>query len=246
MGDFFKWSRVFEFFPKVLAKFPVTLEIVLGSFLIGLLLGAIIAVIRIKKIPVLSQLCAVYVSYIRGTPILVQLFVAYYGVPQLLTSVAHVDVSTWDKMFYVFFAYGLNQSGFLSEIIRGAINSIDSVQTEAAYSVGLTELQTFIRIIFPQAARIALPSMGTTFITLFRSTALAYMLGVIDIMGKAKNIGVTTYHTMEGYVDAAIIFIVVSIFFEQVFNQINKRLDYGRSREVKTVKVKKEVLVNEV
>ena len=94
-------------------------------------------------------------------------------------------------------------------------------------------MQTFVRIVLPQATRIALPSMGTTFITLFRSTALAYMLGVIDIMGKAKNIGVTSFHTLEGYVDAALIFIVVSIILEQLFNFLNRRLDYEKSHKIR-------------
>ena len=233
MGEFFSWSTVWENFPKVLAKFPVTLEIVIGSFAIGLLLGCVIALLKIHKVPVFSQLGSIYISYIRGTPILVQLFVTYYGIPQVLSSVFHINVNTWDKMIYVFIAYGLNQAGFLAEIIRGSITSVDASQTEAGYSVGLTEMQTFVRIVLPQATRIALPSMGTTFITLFRSTALAYMLGVIDIMGKAKNIGVTSFHTLEGYVDAALIFIVVSIILEQLFNFLNRRLDYEKSHKIR-------------
>ena len=233
MGDFFKWSRVWEYFPKILSKFPITLEIVLGSFAIGLVLGSIIALIKINKIPVLCQLGSIYISYIRGTPILVQLFIAYYGIPVFVNSVLHIDVNGWDKMVYVYMAYGFNQAGFLAEIIRGAIISVDAVQTEAGYSVGMTGAQTFFRIVLPQATRIALPPMGATFITLFRSTALAYMLGIMDIMGKAKNLGVTTFHTLEGYVDATIIFVITSIILEQIFNLLNKRLDYGKGRVVK-------------
>ena len=236
MSNFFSWERVIKYFPKVLEKFPVTLNIVVVSTLIGLLLGILIAVVRIKKIPVLYQLSQIYISYIRGTPILVQLFVVYYGMPSLVRSLIGIDVTTWSKIVFVYIAYGLNQSGFMAEIIRAALLSVPVGQTEAAYSVGLNEKQTFIRIVLPQSIRIALPGLETMFMSLFRATALAYMLGVIDIMGKAKSIGVVTFHSLEGYVDAAIIFIITSIILEQVFHIINEKINYGRGRKIKKLK----------
>jgi L-cystine transport system permease protein len=131
MDMFFSWKRVWEYFPKVAAKFPVTINIVLVSFALALLLGVLIALIRIKRVPVLEQLTVIYISFIRGTPILVQLFIVYYGMPVLLNNVFHIDISHWNKMIYVYVAYGLNQSAFLAEIIRAAVHSVDIIQTEA-------------------------------------------------------------------------------------------------------------------
>jgi L-cystine transport system permease protein len=236
MSNLFSWERVIEYFPKVLEKFPVTLNIVIISTLLGLILGIIIAVIRIRKIPVLHQLSLIYISFIRGTPILVQLFIVYYGMPVFVKSLTGIDVGTWEKIIYVYIAYGLNQSGFMAEIIRAAIQSVPAGQTEAAYSVGLNGVQTFRRIVFPQAVRIALPGLETMFVSLFQATALAYMLGVIDIMGKAKSIGVVTFHSLEGYVDAAIIFVITSIILEQVFHVVNKKINYGKGRKIKKLK----------
>ena len=94
MSNYFSWARVIKYFPKVLEKFPITLNIVVVSTLIGLFLGILIAVVRIKKIPVLYTFSQIYISYIRGTPILVQLFVVYYGMPSLVKSLIGIDVTT--------------------------------------------------------------------------------------------------------------------------------------------------------
>lgn len=108
------WERFVYFFPKVIVKFPVTLEIVLISFGSGLLLGCLLAWIRIKKIPVLSQIAAVFISYIRCTPVICQMFVVYFGVPALLGQMG-IDSSAIDRVVYIYIAYGLNNGGFMGE-----------------------------------------------------------------------------------------------------------------------------------
>lgn len=226
MGTYFSWDVFKRSFPKILAKFPVTLEIVLVAVLVGLVLGVILALFRIKKIPVLSQLAGIYISYIRGVPVLVQLFIVYYGLPMLLRRF-DIDVNNINKIIFIFVTYGLNQSGFMAEIIRAAIQAVPIGQTEAGYSVGLTESQTFIRIVLPQAVKIAIPNLEMMFIMLFKSTALAYMVGIIDMMGKVTQLSVLTYRTLEGYTCVAIIFIVVSLVLERIFELINKKLKFG-------------------
>lgn len=226
MGTYFSWDEFRSSFPKILAKFPVTLEIVIVAMLIGLLLGIVLALFRIKKVPVLSQLAGIYISYIRGVPVLVQLFVVYYGLPMLLRHF-DIDTSSIDKILFIYVTYGLNQSGFMAEIIRAAIQSVPIGQTEAGYSVGLTESQTFRRIVLPQAVKVAIPNLETMFIMLFKSTALAYMVGIIDMMGKVKQLSVLTHRTLEGYTCVAIIFVVLSLVLERVFELVNKKLKYG-------------------
>lgn len=223
------WDLVWDFFPKIFVKLPLTLEIVVVSFISGLIIGFGLAVVRIKKIPVLNQIAVVFISYIRCTPIISQLFVVYFGLPMLLTSLG-VDISSMQNVVYVFVAYGLNMAAFIGETIRSSILAVPAGQTEAGRSVGMTEAQTMLRIIIPQALHISMPVLGTIFVALFQASALSYMVGVIDMIGKAKSLGTIYGHTLEGYIDCAIVFAVISIVLEQVFKLLNSHLDYGKGR----------------
>ena len=231
-ADFFSWERFADVFPKVLVKLPVTFEIVLMATVIGLCLGTILAMIRIKKRPVLNQIAFLMISFFRGTPALVQMFIVYYGTPLLFRSVFGIDLSGADKLLFVFITFGLNQSGYMAEQIRAAILSVPAGQTEAAYAVGLTGWQTFRRIVFPQALKVAIPGLETMFVTLFQDTALAYMIGVADMMGKVKLIAASTRHSMEGYVGVAIIFAVISLLLEEIFTVVNRRMAHERKASI--------------
>jgi L-cystine transport system permease protein len=178
---------------------------------------------RIYKTPLLNQIAAVYISFIRGTPILVQMFIVYYGLPEVLLIIG-VNINRWDKMIFVILTYGLNMAAFMAEIIRAAITSVPIGQTEAAYSVGMTRIQTFLRIIAPQALLAALPSLGINMVGLLQDSSIAFSLGIIDVMGKAKVIGASTYHTLEGYTGAAVIFLVLCILLEKGCSIVEKRL----------------------
>ena len=222
----FSIERFTSYFPKIIAKFPVTLGIVLVSFACGIILGLCFALIRLKKLPVVSQVVAVLVSYIRCTPPITQLFVVYFGLPILLRSLG-VDTTNVAKVVYVYVAFGLNQAGFLSEVMRSSILAVPSGQTEAGLSVGLTGGQTFFTIVVPQALRIAMPMLGTAFVYLFQGTALAYMVGVMDMIGKARSIAAIRGHLLEGYLCAACVFIVISLILENVFKRLNMHLDFS-------------------
>ncbi len=221
MADFFKWEYVVSFFPKILSALPITLLIVVVASMIGMSLGLLIAFLRIEKVPVLSQISRVFVSFIRGTPILVQLFLVFYGLPILFPSLANLN-----KIDYVYITYGLNTAAFFSEIFRSSILSVPASQKEAAASVGLTKIQTYWRIILPQAVRIALPTTGTMIVNLLQDTSLAFSLGVIDVIGKVRALGALTYHSLEGYFIAAIIFVVLSIILEQLFAWLGRRYQF--------------------
>ena len=188
-------------------------------------MGSLIAFVRVEKIPILSQISAVFVSFIRGTPILVQLYVVYYGIPTLLEGV-NIDVSSWNKIFFIYITYGLNTAAFQSETIRAAILSVPATQKEAAIACGLTRFQMYRSVILPQMVRVALPSFGTTTVALLQDTSLAFTIGVIDVVGKAKAIGAVTFHTLEGYVGAAIIFIVLSFVLERIFAWLEEQMKF--------------------
>lgn len=224
MSDFFSFNRVMEYFPKILSRIHITLSIVITGTIIGLLLGVAFAFIRIYKIAGLNQLVLIFISFVRDTPIIVQMFLVYYGLPLFVEFAFKININRWDKLIFIIITYGLNEAGFMAEIIRASILAIPAGQTEAGYSVGLSGRQTFLRIVAPQALRVAIPPLGTNFVGLFQGTSLAYLLGIIDILGKVNVIGANTYHYLEGYICAAVIFVVISIILEKAFKLLDQHL----------------------
>lgn len=220
----FSWDRFFENIPKIVPYISVTFEIVFYATVFGILLGLVVAFIRMKEVPVLNQLTGVYVSFMRGTPMLVQMLVIYYGLPIIAQGLLGLNINRWDKIIFVYITFALNQGAFLSEIFRSSILSIPVGQSEAGYSVGLTQLQTLKRIVLPQAAQIAIPSFGSDFVGLFQNTSLAFLIGVVDIMGRAKTIGSATKHVIEAYLFIALLYIIISLLTKYLFHRLDTRL----------------------
>lgn len=227
MSTFFSWSLVWQDLPRLLSVLPVTLMIVLVATVVGIVLGSLIAFVRVEKVVVLSQIAAVFVSFIRGTPILVQLYIVYYGVPMIVQALSSLDISSWNKIIFIYIAYGLNTAAFQSETIRSAILSIPSHQVDASIACGFTKPQMYMKVILPQVVRVAMPAFGTTTIVLLQDTSLAFTIGVVDVVGKAKALGAATFHTLEGYVGAAMIFIVLSFVLERIFALIERRMSFS-------------------
>ncbi|MDR1135856.1 MAG: amino acid ABC transporter permease [Clostridiales Family XIII bacterium] len=230
MGEFFSLERTIDAFPKLLQSLNVTFEIVIVATCLGLIFGFGLAMIRLFRLPVLYQIASVYISFMRGTPIIIQLYVVYYGLPMLSMNLFGLNINSWDKLFFIITAFVLNEIAFIGEIIRGAILAVPVSQTEAGYSVGLTGLQTFVHIILPQAVRAGLPNFTVDLVSLFQGTSLAFLLGAVDIIGRARMIGTNTAHIFDPYVAAAVIFIIISVLLEFAFGKIQKKGDvvYGR------------------
>lgn len=226
MTNYLDWDRFVNAFKQLLPYLPVTLQIVFWATVFGVLFGMIIAKMRIQKVPVLNQIAYLFISFMRGTPLLVQMMVVYYGLPVIL-SLFGIDANRWEKIIFAYAAYAMNQAAFLAEMFRGSIEAIPVSQSEAAYSVGLTKWQAFRRIVLPQAVRIVLPSFGTDFIGLFQGTSLVYLMGVIDIMGRAKTIGTSTSHFLEPYLVVVAIYVIISICVRCIFYCIDNKLKYA-------------------
>lgn len=234
INDFFSWERFFSNIPRILPSLSVTFQIVLVVVTAGTIWGLFTALVQIRRIPVLYQISRVYVSFFRGTSMLVQLLLIYYGMPRLVDSIFGTNINqTWGKMIFVYIAFGLNEGAFLSAIFYGAITSVNVGQLEAGYSVGLTKWQTYRRIILPQAIRGALPPFGSQFIGLFQSTSLVYYIGVTDVLSKAKAVGANQGHYLEAYLIVAVIFVVVSALIRALFACLNRHLDYGSARKIR-------------
>ena len=222
MPSFFEWRNLVFFIPRVLSALPITLLIVLIATISGLAVGLLLSFPRLEKIPLLSQLCQILVSFIRGTPILIQMFIVYYALPILLLQIG-INITRWDKIYFIYITYGINTGAYFSEIIRSSILSVPKSQSDAAASVGLTRVQSYFRIIIPQSVVIAIPSLGTSMISLLQDTSLAFALGILDVIGRVRALGSITSRILEGYVVAAFIFIVITIALEKLFEYIEKK-----------------------
>jgi L-cystine transport system permease protein len=218
----FEWKYVFEYFPKILSFLPTTLLIVAVAAVFGLLLGSLFAIARIERIPVLREISAVAVSFIRGTPIFIQLFVVYYGLPMLLLPLG-INIIRANKLLFVLIAYAFNVGGFASEMIRGAVLSVPRSQWDAAYSIGLGKLKTYVRVIIPQSVVIAIPSTGQLLTGALSDTALASAMGVVDALERARQLGSHSMHKLEAYVDVAVIFVSFSFLFERFFKYLERK-----------------------
>ena len=229
MPNIFDIKLVFEQIPKLLAYLPVTLEITLISMFFGIILGLLIAIIKINKIPVLSQICALYISVIRGTPILVQLYLTYFGIPIFLKYInyyngTNYNVNNIPPLLFVLVTFSLNQAAYNSEIIRAAIQSVDKGQIEAANSLGMTAIQVLRRVIIPQSIVVALPSLGNGLISLMKGTSLAFVCSVVEITAQGKIIAGDNYRYFEVYLSLAIIYWGLTIIIENIIKIIEKKV----------------------
>ena len=152
--------RVLEDLPIVAPGILNTMFIVILASALGIAVGLLLAVARVNRVPVLNQLAVVYGSFMRGTPVIVQLFIVYYGLPMLFKQFFNINLARMAKINFVIVAYGLNTSAVYSEIFRGALSGVPIGQLEAAFSVGLSRWQAFRRIIAPQAFLSALPGIS--------------------------------------------------------------------------------------
>ncbi|HEJ2213822.1 amino acid ABC transporter permease [Pseudomonas aeruginosa] len=186
------------------------------SMALGLILGFSVAVVRVTKVPVVSQIAAVYVSAFRGTPLLVQIFVLYYGLPSVGIEFTPVTAGI--------LALTLNVAAYLSESMRGAILGIDKGQWEAGLSVGLTWGQTLWNIITPQALRLAVPSLSNSLISLIKDTSLISVITVTELMLATKEVIAETFQPLPLYLAAAGIYWLLSALFERVQKALENRL----------------------
>ncbi|MCB5336558.1 putative amino-acid permease protein YxeN [Bacillus amyloliquefaciens] len=161
-----------------------------------------------NRIPVLHQLSKVYISFFRGVPTLVQLFLIYYGLPQLFPGMSKMTALT-----AAIIGLSLKNAAYLAEIFRAALNSVDEGQLEACLSVGMTKSQAYRRIIFPQAVRNALPATGNTFIGLLKETSLAFTLGVMEMFAQGKMYASGNLKYFETYLAVAVMYWILTIIY---------------------------------
>jgi cystine transport system permease protein len=203
--------------PIALAGLTVTVPLALASFALGLLIAIGIALMRISVNPLLSGIARFYISVIRGTPLLVQLFVIFYGMPSI-----GITIDPWPSAII---ALSLNVGGYGAEVVRAAILSVPKGQWEAAYTVGMNRTRTLTRVILPQAARVSVPPLSNTFISLVKDTSLTSLILVTELFKVAQQIASTTYEFMILYLTAALVYWVLCLVLSFGQSALERRLD---------------------
>ncbi|MCJ7841033.1 amino acid ABC transporter permease [Lederbergia sp. NSJ-179] len=212
-----------------LSGVPVALLITIVALLIALPLGFLLALTRLNQIPVLNQFSRVYVSFVRGTPVIVQIFIIYNSVPLLLSAIFekyNVQINVYDinPIWYAFIVFSINTTAILIEVFRSAINTVSKGQLEAALSIGLTQPQAFRRIIIPQTLVVALPNICTATVNLIKATSLGYAMSLHEITLKAQVAANVGYNYVEAYIDIFLVYLILCSAVEYLFKWYEKRI----------------------
>ena len=194
-----------------------TLPLTFISFFFGIILAVLTALARISSSKPLQIIARIYVSAIRGTPLLVQLFILFFGLPTVGIVI--------DPFPAAVFGFSLNVGAYASEVIRAAIQSIPKGQWEAAHTIGMNYIQTLRRIILPQATRVSIPPLSNTFISLVKDTSLASLILVTEMFRRAQEIASANYEFLLLYTEAAIIYWLICFILSLIQDRIEHRLD---------------------
>jgi L-cystine transport system permease protein len=229
MSKYFDAAYIGDAFVALLPFLRVTVIVTCLSVLIGTLLGFLIAASKLSNHTLARKIAYGYTTLIRCTPSIVLLFLVYYGLPALFNTF-DINLNDLDTAVFVVITFSLQFAAAMSEIIRSSYQSIDKGQFEAAVSVGLSPFQAYWRIIVPQACVIALPNFGNSLLALIKEGALAYTIGLIDVIGKANLIIASNYnaHALEVYIALAIIYWIISLILERVFYLLEKMFSKGK------------------
>lgn len=221
---------IFTSIPALLPYLTVTLVVGVTSILTGSILGMLLAWAKLSGHKVIRALADGYTYIIRCTPSIVLLFIVFYGLPKFMEAEFGIDLDDLSRAVFVIITFTLLFGAYVSEVFRSAYETVDKGQYEAAVTIGLSPKQAFFRVMLPQAAVIALPNFGNSVINLMKESALAYTIGLIDLLGRtnliiAKNYGA---YGIELYVACLFIYWGLSLVIEQAFLRMESYLDRGR------------------
>lgn len=226
------WDLLIESFPKILLPgLVMTVPLTAISFVLALIIAVIVANIQYRRIPVLSTIARVYIWVIRGTPLLVQLMVGYYG-----PSAFGIKANAFVVAIIVF---AVNEGAYCAETIRGCMESIPKTQLEAGYCLGMTYRQVMVHILLPQAFRAAFPALGNSVISMIKDTSLASNITVTEMFLATRQIAGRTYQFLPLYLEVAFIYLMFSTILEYIQRRGEARLgkydrdgDEGRNQSL--------------
>ncbi|MEF2767341.1 MAG: amino acid ABC transporter permease [Dorea phocaeensis] len=209
----------FSIFPKLMLKIPHTLWLGCIAFAIAFVLGLLLEICYTSKNVVLRKLAGLYISYFRSTPYITQLFIFYFGLPQLFPVMKNIVGST-----ALVITIAMNSAAFIAEIIRGGLLSVDKGQREAALSIGLSTVSMYKEIILPQAFIAAFPALGNSFIMMIKNTAIGFTIGVVDILAQAKILAASTLNFLEAYISVGVVYWIVLVVIDKILKHMEARI----------------------
>lgn len=212
-----KWSFTITVIPTLLEGLKMTMLIAVLGILLGFVIGLLVGLARSGKNKVLYKIAGVYVAIIRGTPLMVQALYLYFAIPMMLNF-------NLPALTAAILAIGLNSGAYISEIVRGAIQSIDVGQYEAGECLGLGKVQVMVSIILPQAFKLMIPSLCNQFIISVKDTSLMTVIGVAEMTHQASQAVSSTFRTVEIYTALAIMYFLLNTLLSAVLSQLERRM----------------------
>lgn len=202
--------------PDLISGGIITLELTFLSIIFGTIIGVFVAIIKISNIKIISYIANFYTWIIRGTPLLLQLFVFYYGLPAL-----HINLSPIDAGII---GLSINAGAYMAEIVRGGILAVDNGQFEASKVLGFTYFQTMKRVILPQAFRVVIPPIGNQFISMIKDTSLVSVITIEELLRKASLQVSASGNVFAPYLITAVLYLIMTSLFTSIFGAIEKKL----------------------
>ncbi|MED4452379.1 amino acid ABC transporter permease [Metabacillus fastidiosus] len=219
---------IFTAFMEIIKALPLTLMITIVPLIIGFGIGLFVAVIRMNKVRYIYRIADFYVSFLRGTPILLHIMIIYLGIPMVYDQLANyygwgLKSNSIPVVTFIIIAFSLNAGAYMSETIRSGILAVNKGQAEAAYSIGMTQLQTIKRIVFPQAIVAIIPNLCNIFIGFLHASSIAFIISIKELNGAANIIASNNLKFLEAYIAAAIIYWILTIISEQISALLEKQ-----------------------
>ena len=229
--DFFKsigllFSRYNSFFLEGIEN---TLIIALFAVLLGTLFGILMAMMRMSKFAPLKVLATIYIEFIRGTPLMVQLMFIFYGLP--MVGITFPDISfipNFSRFAAGIVAMSMNSCAYVAEIIRSGIQAVDSGQMEAARSIGYSHTQAMTYVVLPQAIRNILPALGNEFVTVIKESSIVSVIGIADLMFRTNDVIAVTYRTLPSLAIAAVLYFCMTFLGGRLISLMERKMSHGK------------------
>ncbi|MCI6120222.1 amino acid ABC transporter permease [Bariatricus sp. SGI.161] len=209
----------FSIIPKLILKVPYTLWLGCIAFAIAFVLGLILEICYTSKNVIIRKIAGLYISYFRSTPYITQLFIFYFGLPQIIPAMRNVVGAT-----ALVITIAMNSAAFIAEVIRGGLLAVDRGQREAALSIGLSPINVYKEIILPQAFVAAFPSLGNSFIMMIKNTAIGFTIGVVDILAQAKILAASSLNFFEAYISVGVVYWIILVLIDKLLKYIESKI----------------------
>mgnify|MGYP001001087844 CR=1 FL=1 len=216
------WQILTTKLPVFFQGVGTTVELALCTAIFGTLLGIVVALLRMSRVKMLKVLAGAYIEFLRGTPLLVQVLIVFYGLPQMGVKLPRMTAGT--------VALVINSAAYMAEIVRSGIQAIDGGQTEASRSLGMNGAQTMIYIILPQAIKNILPAIANEFVTIIKESSICYTIGVQEIMYGVNSIKGATFSIGEPLIIAAVVYFCLTFPTSKIIAYFERRMSRGDRR----------------